>query len=451
MQIFDFFYNLILALIEKKQSPVSCSRLIFLLGSVLYNSSGFILDDINFENTDGFKKNNLSVKENKDNFIYLISFYALDLINNTYLQSEILKEYIKSENYLIDKNNISSLDIISAESLIKEYLDQRYNDGWDISYDINNLPNKDNRLKLNEIQNVSSFEKPSLWIPIEKQIPVGGTYGNVKLPFESPEFKNIIMNANNYYSNVDLEADTYKVYIKSLVLTDYEKCVAEFWSGNILCPPLFWMFFMIFFFKNNIESYIDQINKFNILSTSLFVSSIIAWKLKYTIYQERPIQSIRCINDININYYYGDTISNLWKPYINTPPFPDFPSGHSTFSCSSCVIFNYLFGENINEKEILIDAKNMMLLCSLFDDSSIENYDIKNIIIKKGTSLKTGEILKDDIILNFDTWKDMAFNCSESRIYGGIHYASSCEGAIIIGNQIGNLILGKYKYIFEKN
>jgi hypothetical protein len=438
-------------LIEKKQSPVSCSRLIFLLGSVLYNSTGFILDDINFENTDGFKKNDLFVKENKEIFIYLLSFYALDLINNTYLKSEILREYIKSENYLIDKNNISSLDIISAEYLIKEYLDQRYNDGWDISYDINNLPNKDNRLKLNEIQTFSSFETPFLWTPVEKQNPVGGTWGNVKLPFESPEFRHIIMNANNNYDMVDIEADTYKVYIKSLVLTDYEKCVAEFWSGNILSPPLFWMFFMIFYFKNNNESYIDQINKFNILLTSLFVSSIITWKLKYTIYQNRPIQTIRCINDLNINYYYGNTISNLWKPYIDTPPFPDFPSGHSTFSCSSCVIFNYLFGNNINEKEILIDSKNMKLISNLFNDSSIENYDIKNIIIKKGTSLKTEEILKDDIILKFDTWKDMAFNCSESRFYGGIHYTSSCECAIIIGDQIGNLILEKYKYMLNKD
>lgn len=132
MQIFDFFYNLILALIEKKQSPVSCSRLIFLLGSVLYNSSGFILDNIHFENTDSFKKNDLFVKENKEIFIYLTSFYALESINDSYLKSETLKEYIKIENYLIDKNNISVLDIIKAESLIKEYLDKRYSDGWDV-------------------------------------------------------------------------------------------------------------------------------------------------------------------------------------------------------------------------------------------------------------------------------------------------------------------------------
>lgn len=449
MQIFDFFYNLILALIEKKQSPVSCTRLIFLLGSVLYNSSGFILNNPNFQNTDGFKKNNLIVKENKENFIYILSFYTLDLINNTYLQSEILKEYIELESNLIDKNNIQVLDITIAKELIQDYLNQRYNDGWNIKYDLNNLPNKDNRIKLNEIQNFNSFESPFSWTPIENTLPIGGTYGNVKLPFESDKFNYIIEDAYNYYNNVDLEADTYKVYIKSLSLTDYEKCVAEFWTGNILSPPLFWVFFMIFYFKNNSETYIDQINKFSILTISLFVSSIIAWKLKYNICQERPIQSIRCINDIDINYYYGNTASNLWKPYINTPPFPDFPSGHSTFSCSSCIMFNYLFGDNINEKEILIDAKNMKLISNLFNNNLIENYDLKNIIIKKDTVLKTGEILKNDIVLNFNNWKYMAFNCSESRLYGGIHYSSSCEGAINIGSQIGNLVLEKYKYIFE--
>ena len=153
MQIFDFFYNLILALIEKKQSPISCTRLIFLLGTVLYNLSGIILNNSNFQNTDGFKKNNLIVKENKENFIYILSFYTLDLINNTYLESQILKEYIDFETNLIDKNNIQIVNITKAKELIKDYLDQRYNDGWNIEYDLNNLPNKDNRIKLNEIQN----------------------------------------------------------------------------------------------------------------------------------------------------------------------------------------------------------------------------------------------------------------------------------------------------------
>jgi len=443
--IYDFFYNLILALIEKKQSPVSCTRLVFLLGSTLYNSSGFISDNRKFQNTDGFPKNDLLVNENKENFIYILSFYALRLINYTYLQSEILKEYIKIESDLVNRKDINISDIIKGEILIKEYLDERYNDGWNVPYYLNNLPNKENRIKLDEIQNFDTFSEPFSWTPLEGQSPIGRTYGNVRLPFDTLEINSIINNAKKYYDTVDIEAETYKVYIKSLVLSDYEKVVAEFWSGNILSPPLFWVFFMIFYFKNNFENYINQINKFNILITSLFVSSIIAWKLKYDIYQERPIQAARCINGIDIDYYYGNTISNLWKSYVNTPPFPDYPSGHSIFSCSSSVIFNYLFGENINEKEILIDSKNMKLISNLFNDSSTEIYDLKNIIVKKGTLLKTGELLEDDIILNFDNWNNMAFNCSESRLFGGIHYNSSCEGALIIGYEIGNLTLVQYK------
>ncbi|SMO77693.1 phosphatase PAP2 family protein [Solitalea koreensis] len=60
----------------------------------------------------------------------------------------------------------------------------------------------------------------------------------------------------------------------------------------------------------------------------------ICWKLKYTYNLIRPLT------------YIQKYIAPGWNSLIDTPPFPRFTSGHSTFfSCSSWYV-NYYLGDN---------------------------------------------------------------------------------------------------------
>jgi membrane-associated phospholipid phosphatase len=62
-------------------------------------------------------------------------------------------------------------------------------------------------------------------------------------------------------------------------------------------------------------------------------SFISAWNVKYRVQLVRPVT------------YINAYIDPKWKPIINTPPFPEYPSGHSVVSGAAAVVLTHLFGE----------------------------------------------------------------------------------------------------------
>ncbi len=44
--------------------------------------------------------------------------------------------------------------------------------------------------------------------------------------------------------------------------------------------------------------------------------------------------------------YIRRTIDPKWESLINTPPFPEYPSGHSTQSGAAAAVLTNMFGEN---------------------------------------------------------------------------------------------------------
>jgi hypothetical protein len=68
---------------------------------------------------------------------------------------------------------------------------------------------------------------------------------------------------------------------------------------------------------------------FALLNVAMADAAIAAWDAKYFFHQWRPVTAIRN-GDIDGNpATIGDAASS---PFIATPPFPDYISGHSTFS-----------------------------------------------------------------------------------------------------------------------
>jgi hypothetical protein len=439
--IYDHFYILILALIDNKIPPSYSTRLSFLLSSVLYNSQYFFNHNIKL--FDDFPSNEILINIiEKESYIISIGFYTLKIINNNYFKKkDIINDYIhKNSQHIIDNNEMSSL-----LEIINQYLENRYIDGWDTEYDLNNLPNGDIRLKLNEIQDLFTFPNPFNWTPIDEQKPIGGTFGSVKPPLNINEFIEKI--SSDFFDNVNLNADTLYNFQKSLTLTEKEKCVAQFWEGSTINPPMLWIFFMIYMFKNNHHSIFQltkgifdgMIDSFFYLSTTLFITSIIVWKFKFQKLQARPIQLIRMINNVEIDYYYGKTISNLWKPYISTPPFPDIMSGHATYSSSSSFVFNKLFGKNINNR-LVIDKFNCRLINQLLPQCNTDFIDFNKFIFPIGTLIYYDTKLKEECIFEFETWNDISFDCAMSRFYGGIHFYSSNQLGLNLGKIIFDTI-----------
>lgn len=132
------------------------------------------------------------------------------------------------------------------------------------------------------------------------------------------------------------------------------------------------------------------------VAMALFDGFVSCWDEKYRSRLIRP--------ETYINQY----IDENWVPLLQTPPFPEYTSGHSVISGAAAVTLTKLFGDNF-----------------AFTDS---------------TEIEFG--------LTARTFKSFEQACDEaaiSRMYGGIHYRPAFENGLAEGKAVGNYILSKIK------
>ena len=132
------------------------------------------------------------------------------------------------------------------------------------------------------------------------------------------------------------------------------------------------------------------------VSLALYEAFLSCWHEKYISNLIRP--------ESYINQY----MDSKWKPYLQTPPFPEHTSGHSTISAASAQVCTFLYGQNFS-----------------FTDSTENEY---------GNGVRS-----------FPSFYEAAQEASLSRVYGGIHYRHGCNSGNKHGLQIGQYILQKVK------
>ncbi|ANE51051.1 vanadium-dependent haloperoxidase [Flavisolibacter tropicus] len=126
-------------------------------------------------------------------------------------------------------------------------------------------------------------------------------------------------------------------------------------------------------------------------SIALFDGFIACWKTKYMTAGIRP--------ETVINKYLDPN----WAPYIQTPPFPTYVSGHSVISAASAEVMTHFFGDNFS-----------------YTDTSLNEFGIRQ--------------------RSFKSFREAAMEASWSRLYGGIHYRADLEDGNTMGKQIGDYI-----------
>jgi len=125
---------------------------------------------------------------------------------------------------------------------------------------------------------------------------------------------------------------------------------------------------------------------------------ISCWDEKYRSNLVRP--------ETLINAYFDDE----WKPILQTPPFPEYTSGHSVVSGSAATVLTEIFGDNFD----------------FVDD----------------TELPYGLPIRP-----FSSFKAAAQEAAISRMYGGIHYRAAVEVGIGQGFKVGNLVNDRLKML----
>ena len=157
------------------------------------------------------------------------------------------------------------------------------------------------------------------------------------------------------------------------------------------------------------------------LSNAMFDASIAAWDAKREFDSVRPVTAIPLL-------FRGKTIrswggpgkgtvemdGSQWIPYqvatFPTPPFPEYVSGHSTYSAAAARILELWTGSD------------------RFDDS---------VTLARGTSkIEPGITPAKPVVLQWKTFTDAADEAGISRRYGGIHF----KAGDLAGRRLGRVV-----------
>lgn len=143
--------------------------------------------------------------------------------------------------------------------------------------------------------------------------------------------------------------NTLEVYNIGKNLTDSQKTIVQYWDDNPfvmehsghmmfankkITPGGHWMGIAAIACKKSKADLVKTAQVYALTSIALIDGFISCWDEKYKNEVVRPITVIH------------NLIDERWEPFLQTPPFPEYPSGHSTISASAATVLTHIFGEN---------------------------------------------------------------------------------------------------------
>lgn len=215
--------------------------------------------------------------------------------------------------------------------------------------------------------------------------------------------------------STDKESRFYKeakdVYDAGTALTAEQKAMASFWdcnpfkmniNGHVMyatkkiSPGGHWVNITRLACRKADADFMQSAEAYVCLSITLADCFISCWDEKYRSNVIRP--------ETYINQYMDQN----WVPLLQTPPFPEYTSGHSVVSAASALVLTRLFGEDFS-----------------YTDSTEIQFTLPP--------------------RNFTSFKEAAQEAAISRFYGGIHYMTSIRNGFQEGSEVAGFALNKLK------
>jgi hypothetical protein len=200
-----------------------------------------------------------------------------------------------------------------------------------------------------------------------------------------------------------------EVYSIGKTLTAEQQLIARYWDDNPfviehsghmmfgnkkITPGGHWMGIAAIASKQTNADGVKTAQTYALTAIALYDAFISCWDEKFRSNYARPVTVI------------NERIDQGWTPFLQTPPFPEYTSGHSTITRAAATVLTRLYGENF-----------------AFQDTS----DIRYIGLQR----------------HFNSFVQAADEASISRVYGGIHYRISVNEGVIAGKKVGELIVEK--------
>jgi hypothetical protein len=173
--------------------------------------------------------------------------------------------------------------------------------------------------------------------------------------------------------------------------TEDQTEIALFWAdgAGTETPPGHWNSIAQIIAAMRDTTLEENARLFALLNIAMADAAICSWDAKYTYHFWRPVTAIA----------FAEPQLN-WMSFIVTPPFPDYVSGHSTFSGAAATVLPLFFGT-------------------------------------EDLPFTTGSDFLPGVFRSFATCQDAAEEAAVSRLYGGIHFRSANEDGLQAGISIG--------------
>lgn len=225
------------------------------------------------------------------------------------------------------------------------------------------------------------------------------------------------------YGSAEYRLQAEELIAISAGLTDRQKAIAEYWwdGPSSEQPPGHWMLFAQYVSARDHHTVDEDVKMFFALANALLDAGIAAWDTKKTFDSVRPVTAITTIfRGQKIRAWGGpgkgtvEMSGSQWMPYqpatSPTPPFPDYVSGHSTFSAAAAQILRLWTGS--------------------------EKFGASATLPAGSSRIEPGITPARAVVLQWDTFSSAADEAGMSRRYGGIHF----RAADLTGRQLGRLV-----------
>ncbi|WP_044198943.1 vanadium-dependent haloperoxidase [Dyadobacter tibetensis] len=132
------------------------------------------------------------------------------------------------------------------------------------------------------------------------------------------------------------------------------------------------------------------------VSVGMMDAFVACWDEKYRSDRIRPETAIR------------KYIDPTWTPFLQTPPFPEYLSGHSVVSAAEAVILTHFFGDNF-----------------AYTDTVEERFGLP--------------------ARDFTSFRQASQEAAISRFYGGIHYMDAIDVGVDQGTKVGQWVIERLR------
>src|SRR5438477_5798277 len=180
--------------------------------------------------------------------------------------------------------------------------------------------------------------------------------------------------------------------------TEEQTLIALFWAdgAGTETPPGHWNSIAQIIGAAQGNTLEENARLFALLNIAMADAAICSWDAKYTFHFWRPVTAIN----------FAEPLLN-WMSFIVTPPFPDYVSGHSTFSGAAASVLPLFYGT-------------------------------------EDLPFTTGSDFLPGVYRSFPTPMAAADEAGDRHVYGGIHFRTASEDGLQAGISIGEWTVAHY-------